>query len=442
MTTHMKRRGLRVGVAAAAALALTACGAGNGSTDPQPQQPGGASEQTGAAEISGDITLLTPIYEGTSGQQLLENELLPEFYEMYPDVRVEVDYTTYGQLNEKLTTAVASGLIPDVMMMGVGWIEGFADRGILLNLGEQGLTPEGLIGDYTESIVEAGTWDGDLYGMPIMLDTRFGVARSDILAEAGYDSPPQTWDELVEIAIATTVRNGNTLERAGFDMLSQDIRQVYETVLFSTGGSLFNDDLTAPAFNEPAGVQALEQLVDLMNEHQVEDMGFSSTSAEMNPLLNGRSAMGLAHNNVWTQGVEVAPDVLDDLEPFLIPGEQPGMFFGGTFATLSARSQHPEAATALMEFLAGPEAALAANEQRGNVPALVELLDTEYVQSNRFVQFAMENLEHAQREGGPPAWLEIRGEFKPNLEAALLQQKTPQEALDDLAAQAEAAMAR
>jgi multiple sugar transport system substrate-binding protein len=54
----------------------------------------------------------------------------------------------------------------------------------------------------------------------------------------------------------------------------------------------------------------------------------------------------------------------------------------------------------------------------------------------------MENLEHAQREGGPPQWLEIRGDFSPAVEAALLGEKTAQEALDDLAESARQAMAR
>uniref|UniRef100_UPI0026285019 ABC transporter substrate-binding protein n=1 Tax=Haloactinopolyspora sp. TaxID=1966353 RepID=UPI0026285019 len=370
-------------------------------------------------------------------------ELLPQFYEQYPDVSVSVDYTTYGTLNEKLTTAVASGLVPDVMMMGVGWVEGFADKGVLRDLSEFGITAESLQESYTEQIVRAGMWEDSVYAVPIMLDTRFAVARKDILAEAGFDEPPSSWDELREYAIALTEREPDgTLTRAGFDMLSHDLRQMYEVFLFSSGASLFNDDVTEPAFNSPEGVEALQFMTDLINEDKVEDIGFSGSDSQVHPLVNGRAAMGLAHNNLWLQVQESAPELSDQFVPFLITGEQPGMFFGGTLATVSANSEHPEAAAALLEFLSGPEAALAANEQRGNVPALTELLDTDYVQKNPFVQFAMENLEHAQNEGGPPQWIEIRGEFTPAIEAALLGQKTPQEALDDLAATASEAMGR
>jgi multiple sugar transport system substrate-binding protein len=68
-------------------------------------------------------------------------------------------------------------------------------------------------------------------------------------------------------------------------------------------------------------------------------------------------------------------------------------------------------------------------------------VSSEYVQKNPAVQFAMKNLDHAYSEGGVPAWLEIRGDFKATIESALLGKATPQQALDDLAKKAEAAIA-
>ncbi|HEY8471126.1 MAG TPA: ABC transporter substrate-binding protein [Natronosporangium sp.] len=415
--------------AAALALVLAGCGSGDGGDD--------------GGEFSGELTLLTPIYEGSDGQRLLEEEILPAFYEQYPDLKVSVDYTTYGNLNEKLTTAVASGLVPDLMMMGVGWVEAFAANGVLANLTELGVTTESLNEVYNPAIVQGGVVDGSVYALPVMLDTRFGCVRSDILADAGYDEPPSNLEELREYARELTVRNDDgTLERAGFDMLSMDLRQMYEVFLFANGGSLFTEDLSAPAFNSPEGVEALQFLVDLIHTDRVEDIGFSSTDAEVHPLLNGRAAMGVCHNNLWVSLQEAAPELADQIQPFLITGTQPGMFFGGTLVTVSANSDKQEAALALAQHLTSAEASLLANEQRGNVPARTDLLDSDYVQSNPLVQFAMENLQYAQREGGPPQWLEIRGDFAPAVEAALLGEKSAQQALDDLAAAATEAMSR
>ena len=110
----MVTRGLG-GAAAATALALTlgACG----------------GERQRRRRAGGEVRLLTPIFEGASGKQVLEEELLPQFYEEHPDVKVTVDYTDYGSLNEKLTTSIASGLTPGRDDDGGGLDRGFRRQG-------------------------------------------------------------------------------------------------------------------------------------------------------------------------------------------------------------------------------------------------------------------------------------------------------------------------
>ncbi len=407
-------------------LALTACGGGSNSA-------GG----------EGEITLLTPIFEGSTGKAVLEDQLLPEFEKQNPGVTVNVDYTDYGSLNEKLTTSIASGLVPDVMMMGVGWIEGFADKGVLADLGEHGLSASSLDATMNEQVLKAGEWEGTLYAVPTMLDARYGIARKDLLAEAGFDSPPSDWEELREYAKALTERDAKgKLTRAGLDIMTLDPRQMFEVFLFSNGGSLFNEDGTEPTFNSPEGVEALQYIVDLVREDKVEDIGYSSSDADAYPVINGRAAMMVGHNDFWVKAQASDPKVAEQLVPFMIHGTQDAMFQGGTLVTVANQSRNKDAAVALLEFLTDADASLAANEQRGNVPALDDLLSSDYVTANPAVQFAMENLDSSYPEGGVPAWLEIRGDFEAAIQSALLGQKTPQEALDGLASSAQEAMNR
>ena len=426
MRTTRSHIGSGAALAVAACLALSACGSSSGSSGAE-----------------GEITLLTPIFEGSTGKTVLEEQLLPQFEKENPGVTVNVDYTDYGSLNEKLTTAVASGLVPDVMMMGVGWIEGFADKGVLADLGQHGLTEEGLSETMNEQVLQAGEWEGKLYGVPTMLDTRYGIARKDLLAKAGFDEPPSDWDELREYAKALTVRDAKgKLTQAGLDVMTLDPRQMFEVFLFSNGGRLFDEEGTEPTFNSPEGVEALEYVVDLVREDKVEDIGYSSPDADTYPVINGRAAMMVGHNDYWIKAQESNPEVADQLVPFMIHGTEDAMFQGGTLVTVANQSSDKEAAVALLEFLTDAEASLAANEQRGNVPALGSLLESDYVSQNTAVQFAMENLDNAHPEGGVPAWLEIRGDFEAAVQSALLGEKTAQEALDGLAASAQEAMNR
>lgn len=413
-------------------LGTGACSAGTG----------GDESQTGA-KPSGTVKLLTPIFDGSEGKQLLEQQLLPKFYKKYPKVKVDVDYTDYDHLNEKLTTALASGLVPDVMMMGVGWVEPFASKGVLADLGPYGDSVDNLSGRYTEQVLKAGVWQDKLYAVPTMLDSRFGIYRKDMFAKAGITRPPTSWEELRADAIKLTQRDSNgKLKVAGLDLLTIDARQMFELLLFSNGGELFNSERTKPTFNDARGVEALQFATDLIRKDKVEDVGFANGDTEPYPIIAGRAAMMLGHNDVWTNAQEANPSVLPKLGAFTINGTQPTIFQGGTLVTMSARSQHSAAAHALLKFLTGPEASLAANEQRGNVPAVRSLLDSDYVRSNKLAQFVMQNLDKAHAEGGVPQWLEIRDSFAPAIESALLGKKSPQDALDDLAAESEEAMNR
>ncbi|SCF30624.1 carbohydrate ABC transporter substrate-binding protein, CUT1 family [Micromonospora marina] len=429
MMTETRRSRLRpLAAVLTAALLTTGCGG------PAPSGDGDDGK------VSGTVRLLTPIFEGADGKTVLEKQLA-DFKSKHPDVAVEVDYTTYAKLNEKLTTSIAGGRPYDVMLMGVGWIPPFAAKGALAELDEN---KQDLTKRYNERVVQPGIYQDKVYGLPIMLDTRFGIYRKDIFAQAGITAPPSNFTELREMARKLTVRDGSgKLTRAGVDILSNDLRQTFLPLMWANGGELFTPD-GKPAFNSPQAVGALQLMTDIIRTDKSEDFGFTQPGATSLPLAQGRAAMMVGHNNHLLAIEEQAPELVkeDKIGFFMINNERPAMFQGGTLATVSAKSQHPAAAKALVRFLTDEQASLAANEQRGNVPALNGLADSDYVKSNKAAQFAMENLDAAFSEGGVPAWLEIRGDFKAAIEAALLGQKTPQQALDELAAKAQAAIAK
>jgi multiple sugar transport system substrate-binding protein len=417
---------LRVVAAAAAGLmALAACG-------------GPAPDKGGDGEVSGEISLLTPIFQGADGAAVLE-EQIAAFRQRYPDVTVKPDYTDYNNLNEKLTASIAGGQPYDVMLTGIGWVPPFAAKGVLAELGQ---AREQLASRYYERTVDAGVYDGKVYALPIMLDTRIGIYRKDLFAEAGIAEPPRTFAEMREYGRMLTQRAPDgTLVRAGLDILSIDPRQAFETLLWANGGELFTPD-GKPAFNSPQGVGALQFMVDVIQADRSEDIGFTTQNSPTgNVMAQGRAAMMVGHHNFWSEIERTAPELIaqDRIGFFLIANERPAMYQGGTLATVAAQSRNLAAAKAFAEFLASEGPMLAANEQRGNIPALRSLESSDYVQRNKAVQFAMANLDSAFSEGGVPAWLEIRGAFKSAIESALLGQKSPQQALDDLAAEATAA---
>lgn len=422
------RRTFVAGGLAAVGLGLAACGG-----------PAPAGSATGGGTPSGQIRLLTPIFDGPDGKALLQR-LLGQLTAQYPQMSVQVDYTDYNHLNEKIVTSVAGGSPYDVMMIGVGWIPPFAAKGVLAPLDT---TPAELAATYNQRSLDPGVYGGKVYALPVMMDTRFGIYRKDLFAAAGIDGPPATFQQMRDQAKQLTRRDGSgKLTTAGLDLLSQDPRQVFEPLLWAGGGQLFSSDMSKPAFNSAAGVAALQFMTDVIRTDKSEDYGFTKSGDVAIPLVQGRAAMMVGHNNVWLNIQQNAPELIKDnkLGTFVIRDVRPALFQGGTLAGMSAHSKHPAAAKALVQFLAGPDVSLAASEQRGNVPATKSAADSDYVRNDAFVKFALDNIDSAFSEGGVPAWLDIRDDFKTAIESALVGKKTPQQALNDLAGQAVQAM--
>ncbi|MFB7555960.1 ABC transporter substrate-binding protein [Streptomyces brevispora] len=421
---ELKRRSLLAAIGAGtAAAALSGCGSTGSSA---------AGSADGPAE--GEITLLTPIYEGADGKTLLEKQILGGFREKYPDVKVNVDYTTYAQLNEKITTGLAGGLLPDVLMMGVGWIPPFAAKKAIAELPEKLAAAH----DYEKRVLEPSRYDGKLYALPVVLDTRIVVYRKDHFAEAGIKKTPANWAELRAVAKQLT-KDG----RLGFDPFSIELRQCWETFLFANGGQLFSEDGKKVLFTDNRGVEALQFFKDLSRDGSADYTKKTAAGAPSN-VQTGKASMMMTTSALWEQVREQNPELLKDdtLGCFILANRRPAMLQGGTLVTQSAKSKHPAAARALVEYLATPESILGAAKQRGSVPGLKDLNDSGYVRENKFVELSLQNLSAARSEGGTAAWMEIREKIKPTLEPAIVGGQSAKDAIAELGRLAEAAIGR
>src|SRR5690606_15617144 len=122
-------------------------------------------------------------------------ELVPEFERRNPGNRAHVQQIPWTAAHEKPLTAFVGEATPDVAQVGNTWVPEFVALGALEELGPW-VARSAVI---READVFPGIWDtnvvdGRLYGVPWYVDTRVLFYRTDILAEAGYDSIPPTWE--------------------------------------------------------------------------------------------------------------------------------------------------------------------------------------------------------------------------------------------------------
>lgn len=424
------RRSLFTAVGVGAAAALVGCSATPGASKSAAEEPTGP--------VEGDLTFLNAMFLPGAGKELLEGTLLPAFNKKYPDVNVTVDYTNYGALNEKITTGLASGLMPDVVTLGVGWIPPFAYKKAIAPLPASMATKY----NYEERALEPARFDGTLYGLPVVMDTRIVTYRKDFFEEAGITQTPKNWDELRAMAKKLTVRDGSgKVTRYGFDPFSIDLRQCWETLLFANSGDLFSKDGRKVRFDSRKGVESLQILLDMIDDGS-SDFAFKTEAGQPTSVQQGSAAIMMSSSAQYLQIAQQTPDMVDKIGAFVMGNTRPALLQGGTMISQSATSKHPAAARALVEFLGSPDAVLAAAEHRGMIPSITDLKDSDYVKGAPAIAFALDNFDKAWSEGGTPAWMEIRENIAPALETALVGQQSAKQAINQLADLANSAIAR
>jgi multiple sugar transport system substrate-binding protein len=181
----------------------------------------------------------------------------------HPDVTVNLEFVPYEGLRDKTLLAQGSGGGYDVVLFDVIWPAEYATNNILLDVSDR-ITPE------MESGVLPGAWSTVEYndarfGMPWILDTKYLFYNRSMLEQAGIEAPPRTWSELSEQAKA--IKDAGIVEFPIVWSWAQAEAVICDyTTLLSAFGGKFLDDQGKPAFAADGGLQALEYMVQTLED--------------------------------------------------------------------------------------------------------------------------------------------------------------------------------
>jgi multiple sugar transport system substrate-binding protein len=414
-------------VVLAATLGLAASGCGNGVIDK-------STDGVPPAEATGTLRVLIPSFPPSNKGREEFDKVVADFNKTYPKMKVEPDFATYSNLNEKISTSIAAGIPYDVMVTGVGWVQTFASKRLFADLGKYGVTPEVIREKSIGAMVPAATYEDKLYAYPIVADARAVALRVSAFKEAGLDpdKPPKSMAELKVAAEKLTKRDANgTITRAGFDLAAPtSFRQTYTTLLASTGTPLYVDG--QPNYSNEKGVQTLEWIKSMINNVQV----YGQRNAAQQPLVyTGEAAMGITGGAVDCSEKGIGQANCDDLRFFRFNSGKEVQFVGGDLASIGSRARHKDAAWAFIQSLIKPSSVDAIAKLNKKIPAYKDAVNSPQAKSNPLSKFVASGLELAIYEGGSANWLEMRGNFDTQLTQAVLGQKDPAKTLANLSGQ-------
>jgi ABC-type glycerol-3-phosphate transport system substrate-binding protein len=119
------------------------------------------------------------------------------------------------------------------------------------------------LADIPEGAFSGATYDGKVYGIPLIGDSQVIAYRSDLLEEAGL-SVPTTYDEIIAACEALADVDGLDVPFA-IDFSADWAQEIeFLAALRSFGGDYVDDD-NMPSFAGPEGVAALEKMVEVKN---------------------------------------------------------------------------------------------------------------------------------------------------------------------------------
>ncbi|GCD21036.1 carbohydrate ABC transporter substrate-binding protein [Cellulomonas sp. H30R-01] len=331
---------------AVGALALTACA---GSDEPAAEATSSGPPEPVEIRFS---------WWGSDTRHELTQQVLDKFTEKYPHITVVPDYTDWNSYFDKLSTGVAGGDAPDVITQEERYLADYASQGVLADLNELDLDTSKI----DPNVLQSGTIDDALYGVATGVNAYAIVADPEAFAAAGVEMPDDTtwtWEDYVDIANEISAKTGKAIYGAqdyGFN------EPGFSIFARQRGESLYNEDGEV-GYKESTLADWWQYSLDLQAGGGTPDAALTvETDAggpEQSLVGTNKGAMAWFWTNQLTAITTASGRPLQLLR---VPGEseeeRTGMYFKpAMFYSVSAKSQHPEEAKLLVDFLLNDPAA-------------------------------------------------------------------------------------
>lgn len=207
------------------------------------------------------------------GNTQVLRDMIPAFETL---TGIQVDYQMYPEpeWNQKSVVELSSraGTF-DVLLVDFMLVPQYAATGFIEPLDpylqDKALTDKSWYDfeDISPSLRDASSWDGTVWGVPLMSETTLLFYRTDIFEQLGLE-PPRTMDELWAAAMAIR-KEGNTAGIAMRGLRGQGLNiYVWTSFLRAFGGKFFEDypNNMTPVVNSPEAVKATEFYADILRQ--------------------------------------------------------------------------------------------------------------------------------------------------------------------------------
>jgi len=194
----------------------------------------------------------------------IEDRYIAEFEQANPGVTIKRVTSGSGQIQELVLTAFAANQGPDIFNMSIEDEYAYIinERLAPVDFEAAGYPSLQAVYDaYIPGVLDPVTYKGQVYGLPLELTNWCIFINKKVFRDVGLDPEkdyPKTWEEMVEISDKLCIREGEILNRRGFDFRYPYYLVAMVPMVEQLGGQLISDDGKTAIVNDQAWLKFLK----------------------------------------------------------------------------------------------------------------------------------------------------------------------------------------
>jgi multiple sugar transport system substrate-binding protein len=333
--------------------------------------------------------------------------LIKAFETQYPDVQINLINNDRSILNRPsdtndlkkfYSTNFERGSPYDLIYLDIIWLPEFAKKGWLMDLTSE-FTESGWENAFLESEVQAGYYGGKLYRIPFRTDGGVLFYRKDLLTAAGYDKPPTTFDELLQLSRQLMQEGKVQYGYLWQGRQTEALAAMFVEVLEGYGGFWINTETNEVGLAQPPAMKAVEFLRTTFRERisppaittQVEDQ-----SRDL--FRQGQAAFMRNWPSAWvnvSQGDSTVSGKIGIAPMIHSKGQESGSCKGGWGFAIAQDTPHRQAALKAVKFFTSASSQRKFTLTYGSVPSRKALFqDPKIVQRYRYYPALLKIMEN------------------------------------------------
>lgn len=337
-------------------------------------------------------------------------KLVPEFERQNPGIKVKVQMVPWTAAQEKLVTAYASENSPDVYQLGNTWVPQFSALGAIEELNPW-IQKSSIVKQekYFEGIWDTNVLENEVFGIPWYVDTRVLFYRKDVLAKAGYNSPPKTWDELY--ACSKKIKANLTVDKYPIYIPTNEWAPF---VIFGlqAKAKLLKNNATYGNFQSKEFEYAFSFLINFIKEKlapmsvsQVTNIYQAFAEEYLNMYISG--PWNVNEFKKWMKG-NLADKWMTAPLPNISNEKYPGVSLaGGSSLVMSKHSKKKESAWKFIEYLSTPKVQVELFHLINDLPAVKEAWNDPSLKDDIYLKAFYDQFQNVQATPKIPEWEQI-----------------------------------